>query len=91
MTTAPHDLAFAYVLVGLVAIGLPTVFFVIVFAPGLMRTTGEHIGQSESTMPDSRITNTPTNTRDGQKTISTQALTGSQFRPHRRRNFTNTP
>jgi hypothetical protein len=38
------DLTVAYLLIGGLVIGLPVVFFVVTFLPGLMRTTGESIG-----------------------------------------------
>ena len=44
METSLSHLVVAYVVVGLLIVGLPLVLFVIVFMPGLMRTTGEGIG-----------------------------------------------
>jgi hypothetical protein len=39
------NLAVGYLVIGLLIAGLPVIFFIITFLPGLMRTTGEHIGQ----------------------------------------------
>jgi hypothetical protein len=99
MTAAPTDLLFAYVLVGLIAVGLPGIFFAIVFMPGLMRTTGETIGQSEYAIPDDDLATRHNHVQDHlqDQRMSTQrlkpqsSLSGSQARPHRRRSFENTP
>jgi hypothetical protein len=95
MSAAPTDLLFAYVLIGLISVGLPGIFFVIVFMPGLMRTTGETIGQSEHAIPDADLATRHDHLQD--QRMSTQrlkprsSLSGSQARPHRRRSFENTP
>jgi len=38
------EVAMGYLLVGSLLVGLPIIFFVVTFLPGLMRTTGEAIG-----------------------------------------------
>jgi len=43
--TSWTELATGYAFVFLIFIGLPTIFFVVTFLPGLMRTTGEGIGE----------------------------------------------
>ncbi len=49
------DLAVAYLLIGGLVVGLPVIFFVVTFLPGLMRTTGEIIGaEQESPIRESR-------------------------------------
>lgn len=42
------DLTVAYLIAAGAVIGLPMIFFVITFLPGLMRTTGEVIGTDQS-------------------------------------------
>lgn len=44
MKTTWTDLAAGYMFVSIIVFGLPLIFFVITFLPGLMRTTGEQIG-----------------------------------------------
>jgi hypothetical protein len=41
------DLIAGYIVLGSAAIGIPAIFFIITFLPGLMRTTGEEIGRKE--------------------------------------------
>lgn len=38
------DLVAGYVFVSAIVIGMPLIFFIVTFLPGLMRTTGEEIG-----------------------------------------------
>jgi hypothetical protein len=42
------NLAVGYLVIGLLIAGLPVIFFIITFLPGLMRTTGEHISEVRS-------------------------------------------
>jgi hypothetical protein len=45
------ELVVAYLVVGVLLIGLPVIFFVVTFLPGLMRTTGERIGENQAQPP----------------------------------------
>jgi hypothetical protein len=47
MNASWSDLIAGYLILGSAAIGIPAIFFIITFLPGLMRTTGEQIGQTE--------------------------------------------
>jgi hypothetical protein len=58
MQASWSELAIGYVTIGLLVVGLPLIFFIVAFLPGLMWTTGEHLGESQqsktskaSTMP----------------------------------------
>jgi hypothetical protein len=53
MESSWSDLVVSYLFVGVLVVGLPLIFFVVAFMPGLMRTTGEHIGASEIQPRDS--------------------------------------
>jgi hypothetical protein len=44
------ELTVAYLIIGVLVIGLPTIFFLITFIPGLMRTTGEAIGAEQNSL-----------------------------------------
>lgn len=44
MTASLSELILGYVVVGSAVVGIPSIFFLITFLPGLMRTTGEQIG-----------------------------------------------
>jgi len=50
MHTSWSDLIVAYIILGSTAIGIPALFFIITFLPGLMRTTGEQIGHKEQAL-----------------------------------------
>lgn len=85
------DLTAAYVLAGLLIVGLPAVFFVVTFAPGLMRTTGEHIGQSG----DQHRETEPGFDQEAEmagKDLGPRAQRPRiPMRPHKRRTFETTP
>lgn len=53
MESSWSDIFVSYLFVVALVVGLPLIFFVIALMPGLMRTTGEHIGASEIRLRDS--------------------------------------
>lgn len=48
MNASLSELILGYAVVGSAVIGIPAIFFLITFLPGLMRTTGELIGTTHS-------------------------------------------
>jgi Sec-independent protein translocase protein TatA len=80
MTHAVSELAIGYVFSLLLFAGLPAIVFLIVFLPGLMRTTGETIGAAQSeaqreAQPDSADTpsKSPQTTRAAALTMANTA------------------
>lgn len=56
MQASWSELAVGYLVVGVFVVGLPLVFFVVTFLPGLMRTSGELIGEEqERRYPERRL------------------------------------
>jgi hypothetical protein len=51
MNASLSELILGYVVVGSAVIGISAIFFLITFLPGLMRTTGELIGTTNSEQP----------------------------------------
>lgn len=80
MQASWSDLVVAYLVVGVFLIGLPAIFFVITFLPGLMRTTGERIGESRSQ---------PVRPRRSRPMAAAPSKRATQ--PWPSRNFANTP
>jgi Na+-transporting methylmalonyl-CoA/oxaloacetate decarboxylase gamma subunit len=54
MQASWSDLIVAYLVVSVLVVGLPVVFFFVTFLPGLMRTTGELIGERQTRPPTSK-------------------------------------
>jgi hypothetical protein len=80
------ELAVSYLIIGGLVIGLPAIFFLITFMPGLMRTTGEVIGAEQNTLAEEshlrqHVSKSPASTA--------QSPRKSKTRPSR--NFANTP
>jgi hypothetical protein len=51
MNASLSELILGYAVVGSAVIGIPAIFFLITFLPGLMRTTGELIGTTNNEQP----------------------------------------
>ncbi|WP_216901113.1 hypothetical protein [Synechococcus sp. CCY 9618] len=51
MTSTIIEMILGYGFVMVLFVGLPAMLFLVVFLPGLMRTTGETIGSSEASLP----------------------------------------
>ena len=80
------ELALSYVFVGGLVVGLPVIFFVITFMPGLMRTSGEVIG-SKQELPEWK--------HQAPQPVATHSTGATGVAKNRRgwtaRNFANTP
>lgn len=84
------DLLAVYLLVGLLFVGLPLAFFVLIFSPGLMRTVGETIGESEYMKPGEPLLGMKDDRQSLDKVVSRVGLSDSRFKPHKERTFENT-
>ena len=80
------ELALSYAFVGGLVVGLPVIFFVITFMPGLMRTSGEVIG-SKQELPEWK--------HQAPQPVATHSTSATGVAKNRRgwpaRNFANTP
>lgn len=90
METSWSHLVVAYVVVGFLIVGLPLVFFVIAFMPGLMRTTGEGIGGDVSRANDT-VQPRPSKTLRSSVALRKAVPKTKQSHPKVVRNFANTP
>lgn len=76
----------AYLIIGVLVIGLPTIFFLITFMPGLMRTTGEVIGAEQNSLAHEGHVRQRVS---GSSASTAHAPRKSKSQPSR--NFANTP
>jgi hypothetical protein len=96
METFWSHLVVAYVVVGLLIVGLPMVLFVIMFMPGLMRTTGEGIGGDVGRAHDTvqpRPSNQPQPSKPLRSSLALRKASPKTKEPHPKvaRTFANTP
>lgn len=91
MQLSLDELAIGYLAIGTLVIGLPIIFFVVTFAPGLMRTTGEGIGTHVNAASEAKP---EPDVRDGGSNLAWPIRPRSPRvpqHPHRKRTFETTP
>lgn len=80
------ELAVSYLIIGGLVVGLPVVFFLITFMPGLMRTTGEVVGAEQDILAEERHVR-----QHVSKSPASPAYPPRESKTRPNRNFANTP